>query len=49
MYESTASGIDGKKEFLERNWHIVRDNVEFTREVSPEDFKSMEVLRWLQK
>ena len=49
MYDNTDSGIDGKREFLERNWDIVRDNVEFTREVSPEDFKAMEVLRWLQK
>jgi hypothetical protein len=49
MYESKTSGIDGKKEYLERNWHIVRDNVEFTREWSSEDAKAMEVLRWLQK
>lgn len=44
-----GDGLDSKRAYLERDWNLVRDNVEFTRNVDPEDFKSMEVLRWLQK
>ena len=49
MYESQEhpSGATAKRDYLQSNWQLVRDNVEFTREVSAEDFKAMEVLRWL--
>ena len=42
-----GGGLDNKKMYLERDWNLVRDNVEFTREIDAEDFKKMEVLRWL--
>lgn len=48
-YDGTfkGDGLDSKRAYLERDWNLVRDNVEFTKDVDPEDFKSMEVLRWL--
>lgn len=36
-----------KKDYLEANWHEVRDNVKFTSVIEPEDMKAMETLRWL--
>ena len=42
-------GCDGKRVYHERELELVRDHVEFTREVTEEDLRSMEVLRWLQK
>lgn len=47
--EMTRPGDDAKRLYLEKNWELVRDNVEFTRELDEADFKAMEVLQWLPK
>lgn len=52
MYEEEnclVGSTQAKESYLERNWDLVRDNVEFTREVDSDDLQSMEILRWLQK
>jgi hypothetical protein len=39
----------GRNKFLENNWQLLRDNINFTKEIlsSPEDSAQMNVLRWL--
>ena len=60
MQDTDASGlaITRKQNYLDQEFSNIRkgvsdaqirDNVEFTAEVSEEDFKKMELLRWLQK
>lgn len=47
---SSGRAKDAKQVFHEQELKVlIRDYVEFTREIEPEDFKSMEALRWLQK
>ena len=51
MYDdgTLRSGSDAKAVYLNKQLDLVRDNVEFTREMSPEDEIAMEVLKWPQK